>query len=104
MTRRASNLDALEPEAIALMSPKDLGRMGFAAGQKVRVATRRGEIELKVRSDRDVPQGMVFIPFCFAEAPATTLTKPQLVTFGKLPEFNFSSDARQCRDRVWRYV
>src|SRR3546814_582118 len=89
MTRRASNLDALEPEAIALMSPKDLGRMGFAAGQKVRVATRRGEIELKVRSDRDVPQGMVFIPFCFAEAPANTLTNPQLDPFGKIPEFKF---------------
>jgi formate dehydrogenase major subunit len=89
MTRRASNLDALEPEAIALMSPKDLGRMGFAAGQKIRVATRRGEIELKVRSDRDVPQGMVFIPFCFAEAPANTLTNPQLDPFGKIPEFKF---------------
>jgi formate dehydrogenase major subunit len=63
--------------------------MGFAAGQKIRVATRRGEIELKVRSDRDVPQGMVFIPFCFAEAPANTLTNPQLDPFGKIPEFKF---------------
>jgi formate dehydrogenase major subunit len=89
MTRRASNLDALEPEAIALMSPKDLGRMGFAPGQMIRVTTRRGEIQLKVRSDRDVPQGMVFIPFCFAEAPANTLTNPQLDPFGKIPEFKF---------------
>ncbi len=99
MTRRASNLDALEPEAIALMSPKDLGRMGFAAGQKVRVATRRGEIELKVRSDRDVPQGMVFIPFCFAEAPANTLTNPQLDPFGKIPEFKFCAAKVEPVDR-----
>src|SRR5690606_34432248 len=89
MTRRARHLDAIEPEAIALMSPKDLGRMGFGPGQKVRVTTRRGEIELKVRSDRDVPQGMVFIPFCFAEAPANVLTNPQLDPFGLIPEFKF---------------
>jgi formate dehydrogenase major subunit len=89
MTRRASNLDALEPEAVAHLSPQDLGRMGVAPGQKVRVLTRRGEIELKTRSDRDVPPGMVFIPFCFAEAPANELTNPQLDPFGKIPEFKF---------------
>jgi formate dehydrogenase major subunit len=89
MTRRASNLDALEPEAVAHISPQDLGRMGLSPGDKVRVTTRRGEIELKSRSDRDVPQGMVFIPFCFAEAPANTLTNPQLDPFGKIPEFKF---------------
>ncbi len=89
MTRRASNLDALEPEAVAHISPQDLGRMGLSPGDKVRVTTRRGEIELKSRSDRDVPQGMLFIPFCFAEAPANTLTNPQLDPFGKIPEFKF---------------
>ncbi len=89
MTRRASNLDAIEPEAVAHLSPGDLGRLGLAPGEKVRVTTRRGEIELKTRSDRDVPDGMVFIPFCFAEAPANELTNPQLDPFGKIPEFKF---------------
>jgi formate dehydrogenase major subunit len=54
-----------------------------------RVATRRGEIALKVRQDRDVPEGMVFIPFCFAEAAANLLTNPQLDPYGKIPEFKF---------------
>jgi formate dehydrogenase major subunit len=53
------------------------------------VATRRGEIALNVRADRDVPEGMVFIPFCFNEAAANMLTNPQLDPFGKIPEFKF---------------
>ena len=42
-----------------------------------------------MRLDRDVAEGMVFIPFCFTEAPANFLTNPQLDPFGKIPEFKF---------------
>ncbi len=89
MTRRASVLDTIEPEAVALLNRRDLGRLGLEAGEMVRVTTRRGTIELKARLDRDVPEGMVFIPFCFAEAPANFLTNTQLDPFGKIPEFKF---------------
>jgi formate dehydrogenase major subunit len=89
MTRRASRLDDLEPEAVASLSPEDLRRMGLEPGDSVRVETRRGVVELKVRQDRDVPAGMVFIPFCFAEAAANLLTNPQLDPYGKIPEFKF---------------
>ena len=50
MTRRASVLDALEPEAIAAVDPLDLRRLGVDAGDMVRVATRRGAIELMARA------------------------------------------------------
>jgi len=89
MTRRARVLDNLEPEAVASLHPKQLRAMGLEPGDMVRVATRRGEIALNVRSDRDVPEGMVFIPFCFNEAAANMLTNPQLDPFGKIPEFKF---------------
>ena len=89
MTRRASNLDDLEPEAIVGLNKHDISRLGVQPGSFVNVATRRGEITLKVRQDRDVPEGMVFIPFCFAEAAANVLTNPQLDPFGKIPEFKF---------------
>jgi formate dehydrogenase major subunit len=55
----------------------------------LRVATRRGAIELKARADGAVPPGMIFIPFCFAEAAANILTNPQLDPFGKIPEFKY---------------
>src|SRR5689334_20198001 len=89
MTRRASVLDTIEPQAVALLNRRDLRRMGLEAGDRVRVTTRRGAIELAARQDRDVPEGMVYIPFCFAEAPANFLTNPQLDPFGKIPEFKF---------------
>ena len=89
MTRRASQLDALEPEAVVFLSPNDLGSFGIDPGTFVKVETRRGAIVLKVRQDRDVPDGMVFIPFCFAEAAANLLTNPQLDPIGKIPEFKF---------------
>jgi len=89
MTRRAAVLDALEPEAVAHLNHFELRRMGLKPGDRVRVSTRRGAIELVARQDRDVPDGMVFVPFCFAEAPANFLTNPQLDPFGKIPEFKF---------------
>jgi formate dehydrogenase major subunit len=89
MTRRASNLSALEPEAIVCLNRWDMKRLNITAGDRVRVSTRRGEIALTARLDRDVPEGMVFIPFCFEEAAANILTNPQLDPFGKIPEFKF---------------
>lgn len=91
MTRRATHLNAQEPEAVVSMHPRDIGRQGLTRGQQVRVQTRRGEVTLTLRADRDVTQGMLFIPFCFVEAPANFLTNPQLDPFGKIPEFKFSA-------------
>jgi formate dehydrogenase major subunit len=89
MTRRSGVLDAIEPEAIAFMSPKNLWRAKVSPGDLIRIETRRGAVEVKVRSDRDVPEGMVFMPFCYAEAAANLLTNPALDPFGKIPEFKF---------------
>ena len=79
----------IEPEAVASLAPAELRRLGIAAGERIRVRTRRGAIELKARSDSAVAPGQVFIPFCYAEAAANILTNPQLDPFGKIPEFKF---------------
>src|SRR5665213_1390051 len=79
----------IEPEAMAFMSPKDMRRLGVRPGEFIRLETRRGAVEIKTRSDRDVPENMVFMPFCYAEAAANLLTNPTLDPFGKIPEFKF---------------
>lgn len=89
MTRRAGVLDEIEPEAVAFLSPRELQRLGVSAGERIRLETRRGAVEVKVRADRDVPENMVFMPFCYAEAAANLLTNPALDPFGKIPEFKF---------------
>jgi len=89
LTRRAAVLDAIEPEAVAAMSAQALSRLDIEPGEAIRVTTRRGVIELKARADNAVPDGMVFIPFCYAEAAANALTNPALDPVGKIPEFKF---------------
>jgi formate dehydrogenase major subunit len=89
MTRRSSVLDAVEPEPTVQMNPLDIARFGLSPGDMVRVASRRGTIDIKVRSDSAVAQGVVFIPFAYVEAAANLLTNPKLDPFGKIPEFKF---------------
>ena len=66
-----------------------MGQYDLGPGDTVQVSTRRGSIDIKVRADQDVPDGMIFIPFCFHEAAANILTNPQLDPIGKIPEFKF---------------
>jgi formate dehydrogenase major subunit len=89
MTRRAGVLDAIEPAAIAAMNPAEIARQGLKPGRPVTVETRRGRVTATLRADRDVADGMVFMPFAFAEGPANDLTNPALDPFGKIPEFKF---------------
>ena len=91
MTRRSSVLDALEPEPEVHMAPETLQRLQVEPGTLVRVVTRRGEIELAARIDPKLPSGLIFVPFCFYEAPANYLTNPALDPYGKIPELKFSA-------------
>jgi formate dehydrogenase major subunit len=89
MTRRATVLDAIEPNASAQVSRGTLDKLGIKAGDMIRVTTRRGVVELHSREDEAVPDGVVFIPFAYVEAAANLLTNPKLDPFGKIPEFKF---------------
>jgi formate dehydrogenase major subunit len=89
MTRRATVLDALEPAATASMCSADLARLGLQAGQRVRIASRRGDVKLQLRCDDGTPEGTVFIPFAYVEAAANELTNAALDPFGKIPEFKY---------------
>src|SRR6266700_1395617 len=55
MTRRATVLDAIEPNASAQLSRGTLAKLGIKAGDPVRVTTRRGTVELFSRQDDGVP-------------------------------------------------
>jgi formate dehydrogenase major subunit len=89
MTRRASVLDAIEPQPVASMHPLDLDALGVKPGAVVTVASRRGSIALYARADDGTPRGAVFIPFCYYEAAANLLTNPALDPVGKIPEFKY---------------
>ncbi len=102
MTRRASTLDALEPVAVASVSRGTIAKLGIAAGDPIRVSTRRGVVELAARQDDAIPDGVVFIPFAFVEAAANLLTNPALDPFGKIPEFKFCAAKVEAVDPATR--
>jgi formate dehydrogenase major subunit len=91
MTRRATVLDAVEPEANCSLHPRTLARMGVEAGDYVTIKSRRGEITIMARADRAIAEDMVFVPFAYVEAAANTLTNPALDPYGKIPEFKFAA-------------
>ena len=89
MTRRASMLDAIEPDPVALVHPLDLEALGCQPGDVITIASRRGSVSLYARADDSSPRGAVFAPFCYYEAAANKLTNPALDPFGKIPEFKY---------------
>lgn len=89
MTRRASVLDEIEPEPMVHIHPRSLRQIQAQAGHFLQVSTRRGSIQIKARADVNVPEGVIFIPFCYAEAAANLLTNSALDPVGKIPEFKF---------------
>jgi predicted molibdopterin-dependent oxidoreductase YjgC len=74
-------------EAYLEVNPEDAGSIGVSAEELVKVASRRGEIKLKVRVTDRVGKGVVFMPFHFAEAAANALTNTALDPVAKIPEY-----------------
>ena len=89
MTRRATMLDAIEPDPVALIHPLDLQAWAVKPGDVVTVESRRGSVSLYARADDSSPRGAVFVPFCYYEAAANKLTNAALDPFAKIPEFKY---------------
>jgi formate dehydrogenase major subunit len=89
MTRRATVLDSIEPDPIALVHPLDLDAMGGKPGDMVTIESRRGTVSLYARADDSSPRGAIFVPFCYYEAAINKLTNAALDPFGKIPEFKY---------------
>ena len=87
MTRRTAKLEQEVPEAYVEIHPKDAKKIGLNGSARVRVTSRRGQIELSTRVTRHIRPGVVFIPFHFAEAAATALTNSALDPIAKIPEY-----------------
>jgi formate dehydrogenase major subunit len=89
MTRRATVLDAIEPDPVALVHPLDLAEMGGQPGDIITIESRRGQVALYARADDSSPRGAVFVPFCYYEAAINKLTNAALDPFAKIPEFKY---------------
>jgi formate dehydrogenase major subunit len=89
MTRRATVLDALEPEPWIALNARDALKLGVKEDSLLSLHTRRGELKARVRLGDNSPAGTVFMPFCYFEAAANVLTNAALDPQAKIAEVKY---------------
>ena len=87
MTRVSPSLNREMGTGYVEISLTDAKNLGIKDGERVKVSSRRGEIQIKAKISRKVDRGVVFIPFHFAEAAANVLTNPAYDPVAKIPEY-----------------
>lgn len=96
MTRRVKQLHQAVPEAYVELSRVDAESLGIVSGDRVRVSSRRGQVELKAKVDDrgQPPAGSAFIPFFDEARLANVLTLDAMDCISKEPDY------KKCAVRV----
>ncbi|MCP5072416.1 MAG: hypothetical protein GY947_03870 [Rhodobacteraceae bacterium] len=87
MSRRARGLHHMRPEGEVELHPEDARRYGLEDGEMGRITTKHGAIEVKVFVTDRTPEGAMFYPFHFAEAPANRLIGTKMDQASDTPAF-----------------
>lgn len=74
MTKRTMNLLREYPRNFVQINPQDAQRLGIKKQEKVRVKTRRGELEVAAEVTDKVKAGVAWMPFHFSDEPTNVLT------------------------------
>jgi formate dehydrogenase major subunit len=75
-TGRSLGINDLLSEETADISAADAEAKGIAHGEMISVKSRRGEVVVKARITKEVPEGLVWMAFHFRETCANWLTNP----------------------------
>jgi assimilatory nitrate reductase catalytic subunit len=87
-TRRVAALSTSDPDAFVELHPVLARRHGIADGDRVTVASRRGEALARARLTPDIRPDTVFMPFHWGgRGRANLLTNPALDPRSRMPEF-----------------
>lgn len=87
MTGREPGLNKIAGRSFVEIHRDDAAALGIAPDDKVRVFTRRGEVEVEARVTDRIRRGTLFMPFHYAEGAANLLTNPALDPTARIPEF-----------------
>jgi len=89
MTQRIPQLHEAVPEAFVELHPEDAREMGVSDGARIKVVSRRGELELSASvNQRAAPQrGQVFIPFFDESYLPNVLTLDAHCPISKQPDY-----------------
>ncbi len=87
MTRRSPSLNKEVEEGFAEINPRQAKELGIIQGERIKVFSRRGEIEIKADLSERMEGNTIFIPFHFVESAANRLTNPVFDPIAQIPEF-----------------
>jgi formate dehydrogenase alpha subunit len=87
MTKRVEGIDRLYPKSYIEINPATAHKYNIKDNEKIKVISRRGEIESTAAVKDIVEEGVVFMPFHFGDGAANYLTNPVLDPIAKIPEF-----------------
>ncbi len=87
MTRRSKVLNGIVPYGKVEINTIDAQKLNIKNGEVVKVTSRRGSIDIQASVTNKIQEGVVFIPFHFAEAAANMLTNDALDPIAKIPEY-----------------
>jgi formate dehydrogenase major subunit/formate dehydrogenase alpha subunit len=87
MTMKSAGLMDIAPECFVEIAPQDARRYELEDGAVVKVASRRGSIEAKIKVSGKAVPGTIFIPFHYAAAAANRLTNSVLDPISGIPEY-----------------
>ncbi|MDO9574732.1 MAG: molybdopterin dinucleotide binding domain-containing protein, partial [Candidatus Contubernalis sp.] len=91
MTGRSKGIKEFSFEDTLRINPEDAAALGVTDGDKVKVASRRGEIEVKAEVTDTVGKGVVFMTFHFSDSPVNKLTNCVIDPIAKIPELKVSA-------------
>jgi len=95
MTRRSPTLDHEVPTGYVEISVEDANELGIENHDRVKLRSRRGEVETLARVTSDMPKGVLNMSFHFTEAPANVLTNTALDPMSKMPELKYCAVAME---------
>lgn len=90
LTRKTAGLDLLGSPKV-MISVYDAEQLGIGNGDKIKLTTRRGEIEIDAFVTKRAQAGVLFLPFHFVEAAANKLTINALDPVAFIPEYKVCS-------------
>ena len=86
MTRRVAPIEKHAGEPYVEINTEDAKKAGIKDGEKIKVSSRRGQIEIKARVTDRISSGVLFIPMHYREAAANVITNDALDPHAKTPE------------------
>jgi predicted molibdopterin-dependent oxidoreductase YjgC len=86
MTRRTGNLELMSHDWLEI-HPDDAASLGLSDGERVKLRSRRGHVELPVQITSRIEPGHVFTAFHFPEVRTNLLIGPSADINTSCPEY-----------------